>query len=86
MHSGQPRKVKALTKARYVNTFCGLLYDDAGSHVTVLQMQYVVPYGFSVTPAFQYERAENYLAKLWKDRMGQEPELCATLSGFPTTG
>ncbi|CAL1689148.1 unnamed protein product [Lasius platythorax] len=40
MHSGQPRKVKALTKARYVNTFCGLLCDDAGSHVTVLQTRY----------------------------------------------
>lgn len=29
MHGGQ-RKVKALTKARYVNTLCGLLYDDVG--------------------------------------------------------
>lgn len=30
MAGGQPRKVKALTKARYVNTLCGLLYDDVG--------------------------------------------------------
>lgn len=56
MHGERSRKVKALTKARYVNTLCGLLCDDAGPCHRPADVG--VPYGIPVTPVFQYEQAE----------------------------
>lgn len=79
MHGERSRKVKALTKARYVNTLCGLLCDDAGPCHRPADAG--VPYGIPVTPVFQYEQAELPRGVL-EGSNGTVPGPCATLSGF----